>query len=277
MFIVAATANYYQLPFERALSVIAGAGMQEAEMALYWRGGDWAMAQHLEGYSPRAIASALNTAGIQLACVHDGGGVLDRPDRIDGYINPSLAPLLDALGYAPAYIVLHTPHVRGEQPPGWWDAIAGEVAMAAHALEAGGAQVTIENTPPFEGFAVPLTLPEQLADFTAVHGLGITLDTSHYAQMGIALNDAAEILGGRIRSVHLSDYTPGAPHSFLGYGELDLKGLLGQLASPNLVVTIEASPVPPGVDLLTLPDAALSAHLAEARDLVAGWISENQA
>lgn len=247
-----ATANLYQVPFEEVLDLIAEAGYSAIELDLFWERKEWAMAQHLRNVSPRQIGRSIRRSGLQVASIHDGGGVLEEPESIKGYINPTLDAVLDATGSAPACIVFHTPHVEGTQDAGWWERIEGHIAAALHGYQKLGAFVTVENTPPFDGYTVPLTAPRQLADFATRHNLGVTLDTTHYAQMGVNVLEAARILRDHIRSVHLSDYRAGATHVFVGEGELNLAEILGSLDRSSLcAVTVECS--------LALPNGPVSA------------------
>ncbi len=79
MQISVATANYYQLPFEQALDIIAQAGFQTVELDLFWERKNWAMAQHLRGCAPRDVVRWIHQAGLKVSSIHDGGGVLDGP------------------------------------------------------------------------------------------------------------------------------------------------------------------------------------------------------
>lgn len=51
MLVSVATANFYFLPFEETLDIIAEAGFHNIELDLYWEWNHWAMAQHLKDVS----------------------------------------------------------------------------------------------------------------------------------------------------------------------------------------------------------------------------------
>ena len=46
-----ATANFYFLPFDETLEIIAEAGFQNIELDLFWEWKQWTMAQHLTRYT----------------------------------------------------------------------------------------------------------------------------------------------------------------------------------------------------------------------------------
>ncbi len=269
-----ATANLYYLPFEQAVDVIAGAGFTDVELALPWKRGPWAMAQHLDGIPARQVAGLLARAGLRVASVHDGGGVLDGVGSTDGYVNPLLREYLDELGYAPDGIVFHTPHIAGEMDDGWWQRTSDAVAQALDAYRACCAWLTIENTPSFDGFTVPLTSPEGLGAFCAAHDLGVTLDTTHYAQMGADVVQAARTLHDRVRTVHLSDYQAGKAHVFVGEGDLDLPGVLAALDATVLrAVTLECAVGFPDEDVLQMSPDQMIGRLRLAKDRVRAWLA----
>ena len=96
--------------------------------------------------------------------------------------------------------------------------------------------------PFFDGFTVPLTAPEELRAFVIQNEMGVNVDTTHYAQIGVNLLDAARILRDRIHSVHLSDFAAGRVHTFVGEGELDLAGFFSLVDTTVLhTITLECS------------------------------------
>ena len=224
MHISFATANLFFTPFPQVVEVIAQAGFHSVELDLYWQGGEWAMAQHLQGVAPRQAVQWIHQAGLKVSSIHDGGGMLTDAHSMQGYINPALDRYLEQLGYAPDLIAFHTPHIHGEQHNGWWGEISGQVSQALDAYRSQAAFITIENMPPIPGYTVPLLQPQALKAFTVGHSLGVTLDTTHYAQMGQDLLDATHILNGSVHSVHLSDYlfASSRSHVLIGDGDLDL-------------------------------------------------------
>jgi sugar phosphate isomerase/epimerase len=242
MHISVATATFYFLPFEETLEIIAEAGFQNIELDLFWEWKQWTMAQHLRDIPvPQAIQS-VHRSGLNVTSIHDGGGVLTDRNSTKGNINPRLDEYLGQLGYAPEYLVFHPPQVEGDLDVGWWNGISGEIVQTLDPYRSACSYLTIENEPFFEGFYVPLTTPEELRTFVTQNGLGVTVDTTHYAHMGINIREAARILSGNIRSVHLSDYLAGRPHVFVGEGELDLAGFLSLVDSTGSAwVTLECS------------------------------------
>ncbi len=242
MQISVATANLFYRPFEQVLEVIAAAGFQNIELDLYWERKTWAMAQHLKDVPVRQVVQWVERSGLHISSIHDGGGVLDGADSMGGYINPSLDDYLQAMGYAPECIVFHTPHVEGDPGAGWWERTAGAIAGALEPYRRTGAWVTVENMPFFDGYFVPLTTPEALHAFAVEHGLNVTLDTTHYAQIGSDIVAAGRTLCDRLKTVHLSDFIAGRTHVFIGEGELDLAGFFQAIDTAHLqAVTLECS------------------------------------
>ncbi|MBN1373037.1 MAG: sugar phosphate isomerase/epimerase [Anaerolineaceae bacterium] len=242
MHISFATANLYQEPFEDVLEMIAEAGYDAIELDLFWENKTWAMAQHLRGWSAKQVAASIERSGLRLSSIHDGGGVLNDPESVAGYINPDLAETIDALGYAPGCLVFHAPHVEGTQEAGWWGRMEARIAAELRPYQEICPVVTVENMPHFDGYSVPLLTSQALADFTQRFGLGVTLDTTHYAQMGVDVVAASRALSSQTRTIHLSDYQAGHTHVFVGEGELDLPGVFKVLDADRLhAVTVECS------------------------------------
>ena len=242
MHISFATANLYQEPFEDVLGMIAEAGYDAIELDLFWERKEWAMAQHLRGWSAKQIAASIERSGLRLVSIHDGGGMLDDPESVAGYINPALAETIDALGYVPGCLVFHTPHVEGAQDASWWGRIEGRIAAELRPYQEICPVVTVENMPNFDGYRVPLLTPQALADFTQRFGLGVNLDTTHYAMMGTDVVVAAGLLHEQVRSIHLSDFLACQAHVFVGEGDLDLAGVFAALDNQRLhAVTVECS------------------------------------
>lgn len=242
MLISVATATFYFLPFDEALETIAQAGFENIELDLYWERKSWAMAQHLKGISAREAIHCIAQAGLHVSSIHDGGGVLEDNESIRGYINPVLDDYLDNLGYSPDCLAFHTPHIEGEQDQKWWNHISPQIARGLDAYKRYGATITIENEPEFEGYTVALTTPQALNEYALRHALGVTLDTTHYAYSGVDIVDAAQILCETVRTVHLGDFRPDAPHAFIGEGNLNLLGFFRTLDLSLLKsITLECS------------------------------------
>ena len=62
----------------------------------------------------------------------------------------------------------------------------------------GGALVTLENIPPLEGFSVVATALQALLDLVTDTPIAITIDTTHYAQMGVDIRQAGSVLKGKV-------------------------------------------------------------------------------
>jgi sugar phosphate isomerase/epimerase len=221
MYISVATASFYFRPFHQVLEIIAQSGFQCVELDPYWKGGEWEIAQHLKGFTVEETIRSIHALGLKVSSVHDAGGVIQDKGSLTGFINPSLDRYLDQLGYAPDGIVFHVPHIRGDEDIRWWREYSGEVARSLAKYKGRCTFVTLENLPHLEGYYVPLLAPHDLEAFAAKHDLGVTLDTTHYAQMGMDIVQAAHVLKGRIRSIHLSDYIDGKSHVFIGDGDLN--------------------------------------------------------
>jgi len=242
MLLSVATANLFFRPFENVVDVIAEAGFQNIELDLYWERKTWAMAQHLKDVPAKQVIHWVEQCGLKVSSIHDGGGVLAGANSIRGYINPNLDDYLQAMGYAPECLVFHTPHVEGDPGPGWWERTTGQITGALEPYRKAGTWVTVENMPFFAGYFVPLTMPETLYAFAVAHGLNVTLDTTHYAQIGTDIVAAGRILQDRIKTVHLSDFIAGRSHVFIGEGVLDLAGFFQVIGQEQLnAVTLECS------------------------------------
>lgn len=48
MKIAVASATFYYLPFDETLDIVSKAGFKYIELDIYWKGGEWEMAQHLK-------------------------------------------------------------------------------------------------------------------------------------------------------------------------------------------------------------------------------------
>jgi sugar phosphate isomerase/epimerase len=273
MHISIATANFYYLPFEQALALIAEAGYTEIELALFWERGSWAMAQHLRNVGARQIVQSIAHAGLHVSSIHDGGGVLHEAATIEGFINPFLDAILDELGYAPSCIVFHTPHIEGVYNQTWWQAIADPIAQAAARYRSRETMVTLENMPPFKGYSMTLITPNDLLEYATRYDLGVTLDTTHCAQMGLDIEQAAHVLGPQVHTIHLSDYRDGQSHVFPGAGVLDFKAFFKALVLPGVhAITLEASIGFPGEDVRQLDAATMVSRLRLAGERVAKWL-----
>jgi len=242
MQISVATANLYTQPFEQVLEIITEAGFQNIELDLFWARKEWAMAQHLRDVPVKRAVQLVKQSGLRISSIHDGGGVLENEHTTLGFINPVLDQYLDEMGYAPDCLVFHTPHVEGNPGIAWWERTSGEIVRSLEKYRKACAFVTIENMPYFDGYFVPLTTPEKLNTFVMENGLNVTIDTTHYAQIGTDIIEAAKKLGRNIKTIHLSDFIAGQAHVFIGEGELDLAGFFQVIDKESLnAITLESS------------------------------------
>ena len=242
MHLSVATANLYSQPFEQTLEIIAEAGFQKIELDLFWERKEWAMAQHLKDLPAKQVVRWIERSGLRITSIHDGGGVIEDDHSISGYINPALDEYLDHLGYAPDCLVFHAPHIEGNKDMEWWKRISDKIVNALDQYRKYCSFVTIENEPLFSGYYVSLSTPEELNAFTTLHDFGVTLDTNHYAQMGIDIVEAAKILKENVKTIHLSDYLAGRTNVFIGEGELDFPGFFDVIDRKKVnAITIECS------------------------------------
>lgn len=236
MLLAMATANFYTIPFEQALSLIHRAGFEAIELDGYWKGGDnWECAQHIKGIPPRDVLQMVADQGLRIASYHDMGGVIE-----DG--NPSVVSR-STLEYLEFYdfpcIVVHTPHHRTSDPD-WWQSYRATAAADLRSI-ARGRLVCLENMIPFDGYAMPLLQPEDMRQFVLETGIHATLDTTHHAECGGDIAAAAEALGDSLKTIHLSDHAPGKYHAFPGDGILDFPRFYRAVDPGAYLTTIECA------------------------------------
>ena len=268
-----ATANFYFLPFQQTLEIIAEAGFEHIELDLYWERGQWAMAQHLKGMEVRQVVDMISHFGLQVSSIHDTGGVVNNAHSIQGFVNPQLEEYVDQLGYAPGCIVFHTPHIEGPYNQLWWQTVSDDIVKAAESYRSSETFVTIENMPFFDGYYVPLTTPQELLAFVSKNELGITLDTTHYAQIGVDVVQAARILRNEIKTIHLSDFVDGKTHVFIGDGELDFASIFRVFELSTLYsITLECSVGFLGENTQDMTQTDKVDRLKTAMSRLQGWI-----
>ena len=219
-----ATATFYYLPFEDTLDIIKAAGFERIELDFHWQGGDnWNMAQHLMHLSMKDTLSLIADAGLEIASIHDGGGVVSNDN--DSVIAPQLREFMHHSQTPPEYMVFHVPHMKTNNGPDWWKTFGPRYISDLNDYSEYCA-VTIENLPEFDGYYTPLASPADLFKFVGDNGFYANIDTSHYAQTKVDICQAAETLGPLVNGVHLSDFLDGKAHVAIGEGSLDLKGFL---------------------------------------------------
>lgn len=261
-----ATANLYTFPFEQVLEIIAEAGFQNIELDLFWERKEWAMAQHLRNVPVKRAVQLIKQSGLRISSIHDGGGVIENEHSTLGFINPILDQYLDEMGYTPDCLVFHTPHIEGNPGIAWWQRTSGEIVLSLEKYRKACEFITIENMPFFDGYFVPLTTPEKLNAFVTENGLNVTIDTTHYAQIGTDIIEAAKKLGSNIKTIHLSDFIAGQTHVFIGEGELDLVGFFQVIDKESLnAITLESSLSSPDNSNHEMSHYSLVSRMTEAR------------
>ena len=262
-----ATANLYTQPFQQALAIIAEAGFRNIELDLFWERKNWAMAQHLQGLQAKEVVRWIEQSGLKVTSIHDGGGVVESGTTITGYINPTLDEFLDQLGYAPDGLVFHVPHIEGEYSDDWWTMISGQIVSALDHYKQYCSYVTLENEPPFSGYYVSLVTPQALNAFATQYDIGVTLDTNHYAYMGVDIVTAARVLRDNIRTIHLSDYLENQANVFIGEGELDFVSFFATLDLEHIhAVTAECSLMSPFQPNLEMDHDKMITRMIELRE-----------
>jgi sugar phosphate isomerase/epimerase len=136
------TANLYMLPFARVLSIYRAAGYRLIELAGYWRGGPWEVAQHLKGVPPADAVKMVRDAGLSIATYHDMGGLIG--EGADSAVAPDAYEYLECADIP--CVVLHAPHKRGADAD-WWRAYRKAFLRGVAPL-AERAAVCVENMPP---------------------------------------------------------------------------------------------------------------------------------
>ena len=236
MLMAMATANFYRIPFERALSLIRRAGFSHIELDGYWIGGDnWECAQHIKSIPPRDVLQMVFDHGLHIASYHDMGGVIE--DGNPSVVSRSTLEFLELYDFP--CIVLHTPH-RKATDPDWWQRYHRTAQADLRAI-ARGRLVCLENMKPFHGYMVPLLSPLELRDFVLETGIHATLDTTHCADCGGNIVRAAQELGDCLKTIHLSDHAPGQYHAFPGDGVLDFRTFYRSVNSGVYLTTLECA------------------------------------
>jgi sugar phosphate isomerase/epimerase len=275
MNISVATATFYHLPFEQTLDIIAEAGFEYIELDLFWQNGKWSMAQHLREMEAKDVIRLVNQAGLHVSSIHDGGGIVDDANSIQGFMNPLLGSYLDELGYAPGCIVFHTPHIHGDYDDRWWQSVSSDIVEAVGKLKTSQTAVTIENMPDLVDCYLPLVTPNDLMEFVRDTELDVTLDVTHCPQSGQDPVEAASVLKEKVKSLHLSDFLDGNAHVFLGDGSLDFVNVFRALdLSTVRSMTIECAIARPGDDGSELSQNDMVERLRIAKSRLESWLAE---
>jgi len=236
MNIAISTGTFFNVPFRKALDAIKRSGFEYIELLQYWKGGDsWEMAQHLESIAPKETLKIIKESGLKISSLHDGGGVIEAGK--ESVIAKSTYEFIEYGNDDIPCIVFHVPHKKTDDKR-WRDTYKSIAGSELGAIK--NKIVCIENMPAFEGFEAISSEPNDLFDFAITYGIYVNIDTTHYAQMGVDIVEAANVLKELVRTVHLSDYLYQRNHVYLGDGVLDLTRFINQLDTSLLhAVTIE--------------------------------------
>lgn len=230
------TANFYKTPFKETLEIIRRAGFDYIELAGYWKGGSWEIAQHLKGIPVKDVLSMVEDSGLKISTLHDMGGVIEGDD--DSIISPSTYEYLEVSNGDIPCLVFHTPHKKTTDNT-WWQKYREKTIRDMNSIK-GDHLICLENLPFFDDYIVPLTDPEHLYNFVNEADIFVNIDTTHYGQCNIDLKHATSVLRDRVKTIHISDFKGGKPHLYIGDGELDFEGFAKELHRISLhAVTLE--------------------------------------
>ncbi|MHA2203678.1 MAG: sugar phosphate isomerase/epimerase family protein [Candidatus Hodarchaeales archaeon] len=263
------TATFYFRPFRESLEIITEAGFKFIELAVFWENEIWTMAQHLRNLAAKDIVKLTEEFNLKISTIHDPSGVVpDQNTSPQAIISPNLTLLLDELPESPKCIVFHTPHLKGKKDLFWWKEFSEKYVSYLDYFTEKRKDIilTIENMPTFKEYYVPLLTPEDYIDFVLSTNLGITLDTTHFAQIGIDITKAVQVLGNKVRTIHLSDFANGKPHVFLGDGILNWESFFRELDYSQLhSITLECSMSSSSKDSKNMTKDELISRLTESK------------
>jgi len=230
------TGTFYAVPFWKMLELIKKAGFEYIELLLYWKGSTWEMGQHLRDTPPAEALRMIEDSGLKISSIHDGGGLLE--EGVTSIVSKSVYEyMVHGAGTIPC-IVFHPP-VKLSNDLNWWEAYQTIAARDLTYFKE-KAIVCLENLFPIGGESIPLLDPAEMLNFITANDICATIDTTHCAQSGIHILQAAKKLGDRVRTVHLSDYAHPKSHVFVGEGTLDLKQFMRALDQNKLhALTLE--------------------------------------
>ncbi len=155
-------------------------------------------------------------------------------EKTQSAINPDIDTYPQNMNPFPRCLIFHVPHQKcesgGEE---WWQEHRHRYAMELKAFSRFGL-VCIENLPRLPGYHVPLLDPLDLHDFAKTNGLYVNVDSTHYAQNGVDVLQALDVLKDRAKCCHVSDFRDGEAHLFPGEGDLDLRAFMSRATEANL-------------------------------------------
>ena len=263
MNIAISTANLYFIPFKKTLEIYKKAGYEYIELAGYWQGGEWEMAQHLKDVKPKDVIRLVNEYGLKISTFHDMGGIIEKGQ--ESIISPLTYEYLEHYDFP--CLVFHTPHKKAVDMH-WWEEYKHKTIFDLQKIR-GNKIICLENLFNFENsYYVPLISPHEMLEFVSEADIYANIDTTHFAQSEIDIAFAADVLKSKTKTIHLSDYHEGKHHVYLGEGDLDFKQFFDKLDLNQLhAITIEcALPHEAGNEELTIRKAK------EAREFVERFI-----
>lgn len=264
MKIAMATANFYTIPFEKTLDIIAKAGYEYIELDGYWKGGEWEIAQHLKNMTPYQVVNTVRESGLKIAAYHDLGGVIEEGH--ESIVSDSTHEYM-ALSDIPC-LIFHTPHCKTNNAL-WWD---GYKEKVIDDFQSFGKEklVCIENLFPIPQYTMPLIDPNDMLAFVQDANIYCTIDTTHYSQCGIDIAYAASILKNKVKTLHLSDYKDGKSHVYLGNGTLNYASFYRNLSIHDLYLSTIECEIPLENDEIAIRKSV------EAREFVERLVSEDR-
>ena len=172
----------------------------------------------------------------------------------------------------PPCISFHAPHGR-DLTNNWWETFSIKFGKLLTDFQKKCPIITVENMPDFIGFYNPLKDPEDLKSFTELYDLGITFDTTHYAEIGINIVDTLKILNKNIRTIHLSDFSDEGSHLLIGEGDINWKDFFKNLNYSNLhTITLECSMANKMKSIFKMTKSELIARLIKAKTRLTDYL-----
>ncbi|MCL1794025.1 MAG: sugar phosphate isomerase/epimerase [Oscillospiraceae bacterium] len=229
------TANLYHIPFETALRIYKKAGYEFIELAGYWKGGEWEIAQHLKDINPKDAIQMVKDSRLKISTFHDMGGIIE--EGAESVVSDLTYEYMKYYDFP--CIVFHAPH-RKNADKEWWENYKPVIAGDLKALDP-KILLCVENLSGFHAdYFMPLIQPEEMLEFLDANGFYANIDTTHYAQAGIDIAHAASILKNKVKTIHISDHADNKKHLFIGDGNLDFIAFFSNINARELhSVTVE--------------------------------------
>ena len=111
------TANLFNIPFQDTLKIIKSAGFEYIELAGYWKGGDWEIAQHLKGIPIKDVLQMIDDNGLSISSLHDMGGVIEKDSNT--IISKSTYEYMESARREIPCVIFHTP-MKKTADQDWW-------------------------------------------------------------------------------------------------------------------------------------------------------------